>query len=152
MYDAIVQNVIARQEKPHLVFFTGDLAFSGAREEYDLLEKRFLGPLRQALGADCPILTVPGNHDVERKRVINPRIWMIDPELQRIFQQVDGDGQQKRADMILPRFRNYRMAEQSLGAWDEDWLAAESGTASLLHEIEGRRLAIIWNEYGVALP
>lgn len=143
MYDAIVQNVVARREKPNFVFFTGDLAFSGARDEYDLLEKRFLAPLREVLAADCPILTVPGNHDVDRKRVVNPRSWMNDPEQQRIFQQVDAEGRQKRADAILPRFDNYRAIERSLGAWGEDWLGSESGTACIVREIEGRRLAII---------
>jgi hypothetical protein len=143
MYDAIVQNVIARREKPNLVFFTGDLAFSGARDEYNLLERRFLKPLRNALGADCPILTVPGNHDVDRKRVVNPRSWMAEPEQQRIFQQVDAEGRQKRADTILPRFENYRALEESLQAWGEDWLASERGMACIVRETEGRRLAII---------
>jgi hypothetical protein len=143
MYDAIVRNVVDREEKPHLVFFTGDLAFSGAHEEYDRLDRLFLKPLRQALGADPPILTVPGNHDVQRKSVVNPRLWMVDPEQRRVFQQVDSEGQQKRADAILPRFKNYRAAEKLLGAWPEDWLASERGTAFTLREIEGRRLAVI---------
>jgi predicted phosphodiesterase len=143
MYDAIVQNVIERREKPNLLFFTGDLAFSGAPDQYELLKERFLDPLREVLPADCPILTVPGNHDVDRKRGVNPRIWMADPEEQRVFQQVDAEGRQKRADMILPRLEGYRALEQSLGAWDEDWLASDRGMAFTVREIGGRRLAII---------
>lgn len=143
MYDAIVQNVKKRQEKPDLVFFTGDLAFAGTAAEYDLLQKRFLTPLRAVLPNGCPVFTVPGNHDVNRKRAGNPRSWMTDPDQQRTFQQVDEDGRQKRVDMILPRLENYRALEQSVGAWDEDWLASEMGAVCSVREINGHRLAIV---------
>ena len=143
MYDAIVKNVKQRPEKPDIVFFTGDLAFAGTAAEYDLLRERFLTPLRAALPKDCPIFTVPGNHDVNRKRAGNPRSWMTDADQQRVFQQVDADGRQKRVDMILPRFESYRAAEQSLGAWGEDWLASETGAACAIHEINGHCLAIV---------
>jgi hypothetical protein len=143
MYDAIISNVASRTEKPDLVFFTGDLAFSGSREQYELLGRRFLAPLRAVLPDGCPIYTVPGNHDVSRRRVVNPRIWMTDPIQGRIFQQVDAEGQQKRADAVLPRFENYRSAERSLGAWGEDWLASERGAAVAIRTIAGRCLAII---------
>ena len=143
MYDAIISHVAGRPENPDLVFFTGDLAFSGSREQYELLETRFLAPLRAILPDGCPIYTVPGNHDVDRRRVVNPRIWMADPIQRRIFQQVDAEGGQKRADAILPRFENYRTAERSLGAWGEDWLASQRGAAVALRMIAGRRLAII---------
>jgi hypothetical protein len=143
MYAAIVQNVKNRHEKPDFVFFTGDVAFSGTKAEYDLIQERFVAPLRAALPDGCPIFTVPGNHDVDRKRAGNPRSWMTDPDQQRAFQQVNADGRQKRVDMILPRFDNYRAFEQSLGTWDDDWLASEMGAACAIREINGRRLAII---------
>ncbi len=143
MYEAIVKNVEQRPETPDIVFFTGDLAFSGTALEYDLLRERFLTQLRAALPKDCPIFTVPGNHDVNRKRAGNPRSWMTDPDQQRVFQQVDEVGRQKRVDMILPRFESYRAVEQSLGAWGEDWLASETGAACAIREINGHRLAIV---------
>ena len=143
MYEAIVQNVEQRPKKPDFVFFTGDLAFAGIAAEYDLLQERFLTPLRAALPEGCPVFTVPGNHDVNRKRAGNPRSWMTDPKQQRTFQQVSADGRQKRVDMILPRFECYRTLEQSLGAWDEDWLASEAGAACAVRTINGHRLCIV---------
>jgi predicted MPP superfamily phosphohydrolase len=143
MYEAIIRNVERQQAKPDLVFFTGDLAFAGTAAEYDLLQKRFLTPLRAALPEDCPIFTVPGNHDVDRKRAGNPRSWMTASEEQRLFQQVDAAGRQKRIDMILPRLEGYRAIERSLGAWSEDWLASETGAACSIREVDGHRLAIV---------
>lgn len=143
MYEAIVRNVKQQPAKPDIVFFTGDLAFSGTNPEYGLLRERFLDPLRAALPKDCPIFTVPGNHDVDRKRAGNPRSWMTDVEQQRMFQQVDEDGRQKRVDMILPRFEAYRTLEHALGAWGEDWLASEMGAACATREINGKRVAVV---------
>ncbi|MGJ0535248.1 metallophosphoesterase family protein [Methylocystis sp.] len=143
MYNAIVEEVRRRLEKPDLVFFTGDLAFAGTASEYELLQRRFLTPLQAALPDGCPIFTVPGNHDVNRKRAGNPRSWMTDIDQQQAFQQVDADGRQKRVDMILPRFESYRAIEKSVGAWGDDWLASEMGAICAVREISGRRLAIV---------
>lgn len=143
MYQAIIHNVGQQKTKPDLVFFTGDLAFAGGADEYDLLRKHFLTPLQGALPDGCPIFTVPGNHDVDRKRAGNPRLWMADSGEQRLFQQVDAAGRQKRVDMILPRLEGYRSVEASLGAWGEDWLASETGAACSIREIDGHCLAIV---------
>ncbi|HEX8843661.1 MAG TPA: metallophosphoesterase [Pyrinomonadaceae bacterium] len=53
--------------KPDFVFFTGDIASSGKKEEYDIANE-FLSKLRHALPKrnDTRILLVPGNHDVDR--------------------------------------------------------------------------------------
>ncbi|MFO0591522.1 MAG: metallophosphoesterase [Polyangiaceae bacterium] len=51
---------------PDLVFFTGDLAFSGKKAEYDRA-KPFLVELLTVLGLDRDrLFIVPGNHDVDR--------------------------------------------------------------------------------------
>jgi len=92
MFDAIVVAVRLRDPKPDFVFFTGDLAFSGSVGEYDLLRDRFLEPLKSVLRDGCPIFTVPGNHDVNRKRSVNPRLWMEDEYERTLFQQVGADG------------------------------------------------------------
>ena len=51
----------------NLFFFTGDIAFQGKKEEYDIAAK-YLTRLMQEL--DLPperLFIVPGNHDVNRK-------------------------------------------------------------------------------------
>ena len=50
--------------KPDLVFFTGDLAFSGDRDQYDLIDQT-IEDIRATLG-DFVVVPVPGNHDLAR--------------------------------------------------------------------------------------
>jgi hypothetical protein len=143
MYDAIVTEVKDNPRKPDIVFFTGDLAFSGTEDEYNLLKDRLLTPLRSVLPAGCPLFTIPGNHDVDRKRVVNPRLWMADEDERTAFQKVDGDGRQKRSDALLPRFEAYRALEREFSAWGEDWLASEQGSVSKIVKLEGRTIAVV---------
>jgi 3',5'-cyclic AMP phosphodiesterase CpdA len=50
--------------KPDLVFFTGDLAFSGHKDQYELIDQT-IEEVRSVLG-DFVIVPVPGNHDLAR--------------------------------------------------------------------------------------
>lgn len=143
MFEAIVAAVKERELIPDFVFFTGDLAFSGSKPEYDLLRDRFLSPLREALPNGCPIFTVPGNHDVNRKRVVNPRTWIGNETELNTFQKVDQDGQQKRVDAILPRFKAYREIELEFASWGDDWLASETGAVCVTREAAGHKMAIV---------
>ncbi|MCC7189897.1 MAG: metallophosphoesterase [Anaerolineales bacterium] len=58
-------------ESVDFVIFSGDLAYSGAKEEYDAAISTFLNPLLDALGWNSEDLNkffiVPGNHDVNRE-------------------------------------------------------------------------------------
>jgi predicted MPP superfamily phosphohydrolase len=52
-----------------IIFVTGDLAFSGAAEEYGNVET-FVSSLTSVTGVDpSNVFVVPGNHDVDRNRV-----------------------------------------------------------------------------------
>lgn len=51
---------------PDIVFFTGDLSFSGQKNQFDDVA-RFLDELRDKVG-NVPIVTVPGNHDLARPK------------------------------------------------------------------------------------
>jgi hypothetical protein len=60
--------------RPDFVFISGDLAFSGTREDYQGTGERtvrnFLDVLRRATGLDAQrIHVVPGNHDVNRANI-----------------------------------------------------------------------------------
>ncbi len=51
------------------VLFSGDLVQCGSKEEFDKLDKQVLGPLWnkfRELGCEPVLLTVPGNHDLQR--------------------------------------------------------------------------------------
>ncbi len=57
---------------PDLVAFTGDLAFSGAADQYEAATGWLKGQLWPVLEPDLPhdrLLIVPGNHDVDREKV-----------------------------------------------------------------------------------
>ncbi len=143
MYDEIVEEVIKRQTKPDFVFFTGNLAFAGMEEEYESLRKRFLDPLKDALPDDCPIFMVPGNHDVDRKAAVPPRLWIGDEEQQKLFQEVSTAGRRKRGEVLLPRFEAYRAFERTSAAWGEDWLGSECGSIVRTMEVDGAKIAVV---------
>jgi len=143
MYDAIVAEVKDYEKKPDLVFITGDLAFSGTTEEYESLKKRFFDKLSNVLPGTCPIFIVPGNHGVDRKAVVPPRLWIIDAEQRKLFQEVGASGLRKRRELLLPRFDAYRSFERTAAAWDADWLASQRGSICKLLMVDGRRISII---------
>jgi predicted MPP superfamily phosphohydrolase len=67
--------IINDQRPIDVICFTGDLAYSGSVEEYDLAESRLVRPLLSTLGLPRDrFLLVPGNHDVSR--------GSIDPDLE----------------------------------------------------------------------
>ncbi len=57
----------ARIGTPDMVFFTGDLAYSGERDQYDRVDET-LDDIRNALDADPWFVCVPGNHDLTRPK------------------------------------------------------------------------------------
>src|SRR5947207_3317276 len=75
--DALIEDIqkrakLCHERLSHLDFliFSGDLAFKGSSEEYELAATEFLNPVLEAagLGRDR-LFMVPGNHDVDRSRL-----------------------------------------------------------------------------------
>lgn len=66
--------VVAEYQKPlerenesiDYVLISGDLAFSGAAEDYQMLNDLIVDPLKKLLSTTTSFLTIPGNHDVWR--------------------------------------------------------------------------------------
>lgn len=55
--------------KPNVIAISGDIAWSGKKEEYQLYKDYFVTPISEALGiSDKYIITCPGNHDIIRER------------------------------------------------------------------------------------
>lgn len=142
MYAEIVKEVENRPEKPHFVFLTGDMAFSGTVSEYRSLEEGFINPLKEALPG-CPFFTVPGNHDLERDRMVNPRLWISDAKAAETFQSIDASGKGKRREMLLPRFANYAAFDQRTAAWNRDWLQSGDGSVWWSVEIDGAKVGVV---------
>lgn len=60
-------NSVPRNWKPDVVVISGDIAWRGGLDEYQLFQDEFLTPLSNALGLDRErIITCPGNHDIIR--------------------------------------------------------------------------------------
>ena len=59
---------VEEHEPPQFVAITGDIAFSGKKEEY-VPALEFVDQLKTALPAKTNYLVVPGNHDVDRKKI-----------------------------------------------------------------------------------
>ncbi|MCP4215493.1 MAG: NACHT domain-containing protein, partial [bacterium] len=64
---AAVDDHIKKHKAPDYVAVTGDIVFSGTKEEYQKADE-FFDKLKELL-PDVPFLPVPGNHDLDRKKV-----------------------------------------------------------------------------------
>lgn len=127
---------------PDLVMITGDLAFAGVAEEYQLARSWLDEQLWPALPKDFPhsrLLLVPGNHDVDRKKVdfVAEAVQknLLAARDQNQLAKVLGDAGQR--DVLLKRHAAYLQ-------FFSDWL----GEAQLLPwwrrsiEIRGVRLHV----------
>lgn len=75
MIDSLINTIsaIAKESpewKPDIIAVSGDIAWTGKPEEYDLYIKKFVNPICEVLniGRDR-IITCPGNHDIIRDNV-----------------------------------------------------------------------------------
>ncbi|MCP4352328.1 MAG: hypothetical protein GY795_43270 [Desulfobacterales bacterium] len=66
---SIIEDIKKVKLKPNLIFITGDLTYSGKKEQFDIFNK-FLHTLSEATEVKLDkIFTVPGNHDINRQHV-----------------------------------------------------------------------------------
>jgi predicted MPP superfamily phosphohydrolase len=96
-------------EKPFdLVLLTGDLAYSGKREEYDALHKEFIDPLRASpLFCHAQFHAAPGNHDLNCD-IGYPPVWnSIGTTRQEKFFHLDESGRNTRATRAAA-FQEYK--------------------------------------------
>lgn len=85
--------------KPYdLVFLTGDLAYSGKKEEYELLRKCLIDPLKSnPLFQNAVFLAAPGNHDLDCSFGLPP-VWNnLGPSRQGVFFHSDEQGKHVRS-------------------------------------------------------
>jgi hypothetical protein len=94
--------------------FTGDVAFHGSKDEYNLAASEFFHPLLKATGlARNRLFLVPGNHDIEREKtqLLNNPLLSQRPRdtIHELVQNQDNRG------TLLSPLTNYRTFVQSLG-------------------------------------
>lgn len=64
----IKQNLLKNQQQIDFIIITGDIAQSGAIEEYEHFKKDILFPLFKIF-EEAELLIIPGNHDVSRDKI-----------------------------------------------------------------------------------
>ena len=127
---------------PDFIMITGDIAYSGRKEEYTLAEK-FVN--RVELAAAVPrnrIFCVPGNHDIDRRRqrlcFSGARHGLTGPN--EVDSLLDGG---EDLSTLLAREENYRSFQNSTFP-DQERAATADGLGYVSHlSIEEVRLAII---------
>lgn len=66
LIDRIIKDRIDNGLSPEIIVVTGDIAFKGIKEEYDLVQSFFKRLLKETGLSDDKLFIVPGNHDVNR--------------------------------------------------------------------------------------
>jgi len=128
------QQLDATGLRPDLLLVTGDLAYSGAVEQYDDLDADLLRPLLahlRARGCDAVPFAVPGNHDVQRPSGAARRGYLLLRQYDALDDQ-DEDlrdlrtelWQARDASFLAPLFSNYV-------AWTERSLLPELADRTL---------------------
>lgn len=77
LLDAIDELLIKKDQKPDIIFITGDLTYGGKEEEYQVAEE-FCNQLLTITGLKKQnLFIVPGNHDVNRQEVkaLHTKSW-----------------------------------------------------------------------------
>lgn len=89
------------KEKPiDLLLLSGDLAFSGNTKEYELLLQRVKSCVRK----DLPILSIPGNHDVDFKEL---KIALSGRPLDQLYKIEESEIVENKNDVFSNVFLNY---------------------------------------------
>jgi 3',5'-cyclic AMP phosphodiesterase CpdA len=89
MRDKLIEDIEKRTtigdglENIDFILFSGDISFSGAKSEFKEVKAELIDPVREAVGKNVPIFCVPGNHDIERSRIID-----ISPDLRNKIAQL----------------------------------------------------------------
>lgn len=139
-----------------LVFLGGDIAFSGIEEEYKIAED-WIKLICEIIGCkEENVLTVPGNHDVERAK-ISPALKTIQSDFKsrksrreldpQIREYVEND---ESCEMLLRPLQNYNTFAQKYGSvsgnnnvlyWEKDF-----PLDNLIFRVRGLNSALVSNE------
>lgn len=82
--------MVHQRGAPDLILVTGDIAFSGKAEQYEVAGE-WLTKLVRAVGVDAAsVRVVPGNHDVDRSLAAEPMRKQLHRDLRRTPDDLDG--------------------------------------------------------------
>ncbi|HLP61509.1 MAG TPA: metallophosphoesterase, partial [Candidatus Deferrimicrobium sp.] len=142
--DALIDDIKKRREiHPDLeqldfIVFSGDLAFSGKKEEYQATEKHFLAPVLEAAGLDkSRLFIVPGNHDLDHDsfELLPPGIQKPLTDAKEIKEWLEDDEKRER---MLASFKTFN---EFVKAYADGSFSAYAGSCQLT--IAGKKIALL---------
>src|SRR6266566_4916477 len=122
-FTTLFDDLKARRTKygnPDFIVLSGDIAHSGEHLQFEDAKKYFLDPLLEICSTkDIPILVVPGNHDISRRRarLINPDIIKSIKSVQSLNEFLDDEDSRQ---YIITPFEDFRNFYQILNTNTED--------------------------------
>ncbi len=139
LFDSIIGHIrskINADERPDIIFITGDIANKGKEEEYELFCNDFMFPLCDLLGEATKIFVVPGNHDVDCDQARATKRHGVVDEIPEFFDP-DKNGLHERK-VLFPRFENYVKADfHDLVTVGADWIFSQEGFFTHILEKDG---------------
>ena len=144
--DALVRDIPSRlsDEFPlQFIVVTGDIAFSGKANEYELAST-FFASLLDKIGLDAGrLFVVPGNHDVDR----SSQTYMYDGVRSRLASQWDIDeflGLESERSQLLERQAAFREFRKGLLVDVDDTGEPNEGLAQVRHiDLNGFRVCVL---------
>ena len=143
LFEEILEHV--RQQKeygfvPDLIFVTGDVAYSGAANQYKMFDSKFLQPLYAIVGEEKKSCTffVPGNHDVFRethKYLDREATCKVDSH----FFDPTPEGRSER-QQVLPRFKAYTKNSYLI---PQGWINSPAGSYAKPVEVRGTMIGVL---------
>lgn len=123
------------------VFLTGDLAYSGKREEYDKLIELLIKPLRSLPScASSEFLATPGNHDIDCNVGYPPGWSHLGPKRQEAFFHGDEEGASIREGRAKA-FAEYTSFVSRTGVKSVD--PTKEVARTFCFEVRGRSICIV---------
>lgn len=95
------RSIDPRLETIDAIIISGDIAWSGQNTQFAEAKRTLLDPIRSIVGLNSIIVLAPGNHDLDRKSVLNGEITEdIQLEWCRILENGSPDGYKKIGGLL----------------------------------------------------
>lgn len=154
LVDMLLRDISAQNFCVDTIFITGDISFSGQKEELDSVHDRFLAPLIEKLNLSfSDLYIVPGNHDMDRSKVSTSESLLrkncTAEDLETVFTSINNNKE------AWNRTDNYREFEAQLKKHQDNIIfdtplitIRDSGKNLRIHCINSAWLAVDDNDNG----
>lgn len=141
-----VRAMAERLGPPDLLFFTGDLAFKGSKDEYGRVD-RLLDRVNRWFNREVPLFAVPGNHDLLRPKVSWQYAAFKNYEAEPGLHKELWEGDSSVLDELFPHYSAWAK-ERVIGSLSRAGFVPHvssrvPGDLSVVIEKEGLRLGLV---------